>query len=196
MKIALIKYNAGNIQSVIYALNRLGVDPVLSDNPDELHSADKIIFPGVGEAKSTMKHLKAKGLDVVIPKLTQPVLGICLGMQLLCHHSEENDTDCLNVFDIKVKRFSARNLKVPHMGWNVVQGEHAPFDESGWFYFVHSFVCEPEDRSLTVGWAEYGGPICAAVRSGNVLACQFHPEKSQGRGHALLRYFLQHFEAP
>lgn len=147
MKVAVVKYNAGNIRSVDYALKRLGVEAVITADKEELQSADKVIFPGVGEAETTMNHLKATGLDELIKNLRQPVLGICLGMQLMCRYSEEGEVDCLNIFDVDVKRFVPQRHedKVPHMGWNTIGKTNSKlfegFTEEEFVYFVHSFMC-------------------------------------------------------
>ena len=193
MKLALIKYNAGNIQSVSFALERLGVDFSITDNPEEIQNADKVIFPGVGEASTTMDFLRDKKLDQVIVNLKQPVLGICLGMQLMCRHSEENNTDCLGIFDESVKRFiPAKDMKVPHMGWNQLtktqdwlgndlQNKHV--------YFVHSFYIPVNKNTSAV--TEYIVPFSAAMRKNNFYAVQFHPEKSAEAGELVLNSFLK-----
>ena len=191
MKLAVVRYNAGNTQSVRFALNRLGVDPILTNDPEILSSADKVIFPGVGEASTTMAHLKEKNLDKILPALKQPFLGICLGMQLMCSYSEEGDTDCLGIFDLDVKRFTG-DMKVPHMGWNtlkVVQnGVLDPSLEDKHFYFVHSYYV-PESE-FTTGLTEYGIKFSSAIRKDNFHAVQFHPEKSGPDGEQILKNFL------
>ncbi len=192
--IAVIDYNAGNIRSVLYALERLGAEAVLTAEPDRIRAADKVIFPGVGQASSTMAWLRAHGLDVLIRSLTQPVLGICLGMQLLCRHSEEGDTPCLDIIPAQVKRFVPRQgEKVPHMGWNTLQRVQGPLfdaeDEGAWMYFVHSFYVEK--GPWTVAETEYILPFSAAVRHENFFATQFHPEKSGKAGMRVLRRFLE-----
>lgn len=191
MKVVIIKYNAGNIRSVSFALERMGLNPVITGNPEEITSADKVIFPGVGEAKTTMHFLKDKKLDQVITSLKQPVLGVCLGMQLLCSWSEENDTPCLGVFPQRVQRFiPLHKEKVPHMGWNKLE------ETSGWcadfrdkyVYFVHSFyvpVCE-----YTTAVSDYIQPFTAMMRKDNFFASQFHPEKSGLEGTFILTKFL------
>lgn len=192
MKVAVIRYNAGNIRSVAYALERLQVDFVITDHPETIQSADKVIFPGVGEASSTMTFLRNKKLDQVIKALKQPTLGICLGMQLLCSHSEENDTGCLGIFDETVKRFPAGNIKIPHMGWNNLQKVSDWLDsalEDQYVYFVHSFYVPVNPQ--TVAQTSYGIPFSAAMRKGNFFAAQFHPEKSAAAGIKILRCFLQ-----
>ena len=192
MKIAVIKYNAGNIQSVRYALERLQADFLVTDEPEEIKGADKVIFPGVGEASTTMAFLKEKKFDRLIVDLKQPVLGICLGMQLLCRHSDENNTPCLGIFEETVRKFiAASDLKVPHMGWNSlnhVSGWLSPKLENQFVYFVHSYYV-PLSRD-TVGQAAYGGPFSAAMRKNNFYAVQFHPEKSAEAGELVLRNFL------
>lgn len=214
MKVAIVKYNAGNIFSVVHALQRMGVEPLLTDSPEELRSADRVIFPGQGEASNAMRYLRQRGLDKLIPSLTQPVLGICIGQQLMCRHSEEGDVDCLGIFNAEVKRFVPRRHedKIPHMGWNEIVApsllplwgsttaavpsplfkelpqmgsrEGAPF-----VYFVHSFyvpVCEH-----TSAVTEYILPFSAAMQKDNFYATQFHPEKSGEVGQRILRNFLE-----
>jgi glutamine amidotransferase len=190
--VSVIKYNAGNIRSVAFALERLGVEYVLTDNHEEIRKADKVIFPGVGEASTTMKYLQEFKLDKVIKELKQPVLGICLGMQLMCSHSEENNTNCLGIFDESVKLFvPQKNEKVPHMGWNSITLTN------GWLmntlneqfvYFVHSYYV-PVNK-FTSAIAEYIQPFSAAMKKDNFYAVQFHPEKSSGAGEKVLQSFL------
>ena len=200
MKLAVIKYNAGNVQSVTYALNRLGIEPILTDNVDEILSADKVLFPGVGEASTAMKFLKEKGLDLLIPQLKQPTLGICLGLQLMCKHSEENDTECLGIFDIQVKRFEQQKLdanglvfKVPQMGWNNVYDLQTPLfkgiDNNSYLYFVHSYYAELSAH--TIAKTDYVNTFSAALHRDNFYAAQFHPEKSGDIGAQLLRNFIE-----
>jgi len=184
-EIAVIKYNAGNIHSVLSALSRLGFNGILTDNPEVIYQSDKVIFPGVGEARSTMNYLKEKGLDEVIKKLTQPVLGICLGMQLLCLHSEEKDTNCLGILPIRVKKFIPQNNEnVPHIGWNTLKTfNNLLFDglkEDSFAYFVHSYYAELSSETI----AQYCGfRYCSSVFNGsNIFATQFHPEKSGEKG--------------
>jgi len=191
MKIAIVKYNAGNIQSVTYALNRLGVEPVVTDDPEELKSADKVIFPGVGEASSAMKYLKEKKLDEVLRNLKQPFLGICLGMQLMCKHSEEGDVDCLGIFDARVKKFPPKE-KVPHMGWNAVKDLKGKLTESveegSYVYFVHSFYAEM--CADTVATCSYILDFSAGLQKDNYYAYQFHPEKSGELGAKIIENFI------
>lgn len=200
MKVVIIKYNAGNIQSVKFALGRLGIDPVLTDDPAEIRSADKVIFPGVGEAKSAMRYLREKGLDEVITQLKQPVLGICIGMQLMCDYSEEGDTKCLGIFPVKVNRFKSgmkhegESLKVPHMGWNNIHFNDFPLfkglNEDPYIYYVHSYKADLHDR-FTVATSNYGETYSAALFRDNFYAVQFHPEKSGKIGHQILKNFLE-----
>ena len=194
MKVAVVKYNAVNIRSVDYALKRLGVEAVITADKEILQSADKVIFPGVGEAGTTMNHLKATGLDELIKNLRQPVFGICLGMQLMCRHSEEGEVDCLNIFDVDVKRFVPQKHedKVPHMGWNTIGKTNSKlfegFTEEEFVYFVHSFyvpVCD-----FTAAETDYIHPFSAALHKDNFYATQFHPEKSGKTGERILRNFL------
>lgn len=192
MKIVVIKYNAGNIQSVSFALERLGIDFVVSDHAEEIIKADKVIFPGVGEASTTMNYLRAQKLDSVITSLKQPVLGICLGMQLLCKHSEENDTACLGIFDETVKRFiPSAEQKVPHMGWNQlthVNGWISQELEKQYVYFVHSYYVPVNDHTTAI--TDYTLPFSAALHKDNFYAVQFHPEKSAKAGEIILTNFL------
>ena len=200
MKIALIKYNAGNVQSVLYALQRLGVDAIVTDNADELTSADKVIFPGVGNAFSAMQYLKEKKLDELIVSLKQPVLGICLGLQLLCKFSEEGNTSCLGIFDIALKKFDDAifkntNLvpyKIPHMGWNTIDHLSSPLmygvPEDSYVYFVHSFYAEMSPE--TIATTEYINSFSAAVHKDNFYGVQFHTEKSGKAGEQILTNFL------
>lgn len=194
MRVAIVKYNAGNIYSVDYALKRIGVEAVITDNHEELQAADRIIFPGVGEARTTMNHLNQSGMDKLIKDLKQPVLGICLGMQLMCNYSEEGQVDCLGIFDVPVKRFvpNKHEEKVPHMGWNTIDdlksGLFQGFSKSEFVYFVHSFyvpVCE-----FTIATTDYIHPFSAALHKDNFYATQFHPEKSGETGTRILENFL------
>ena len=190
--IAIIKYPAGNITSVENAVNRLGYQCVVTDDIELLKSADKVIFPGVGESSTAMKYLKETGLDKLIPALTQPVLGICLGQQLMCNFSEENDTECLGIFNTTVKKFPPTEL-VPHTGWNnievlqsrLVEGISA--DEN--FYFVHSFYAEPCESTTAI--CNYILPFSAVMEKDNFFATQFHPEKSADAGEKILKNFLE-----
>ncbi|TFH20135.1 MAG: imidazole glycerol phosphate synthase subunit HisH [Bacteroidia bacterium] len=193
MKVAIIKYNAGNIRSVDHALKRLGVNGVVTDDPATITSADRVIFPGVGEAGTTMKYLQERGLDRLLKGLTQPVLGICLGQQLMCSWTEEGDTTCIGIFDQVVRRFPSGGLKVPHMGWNSldrVEGELIPAGLKGsYVYFVHSYyvpVCED-----TAAESSYMVPFSAAMQKDNFYATQFHPEKSGDPGEIILSQFLE-----
>lgn len=192
MTIAIIKYNAGNIRSVSNALNRLGVEHAITDNPDQIVAADGVIFPGVGEASTTMAYLSEKGLDVLIRQLKQPVLGICLGMQLMCSWSQEGDTPCLGIFDLPVKRFDI-GLKIPHMGWNSLQQVKEPLFsphlEGQFVYFVHSYYVPVAKE--TAALAHYGIPFSAALQKDNFFATQFHPEKSGDEGEKILKGFLE-----
>lgn len=182
MKLVIINYGAGNTQSVKFAFQRLGITPVLSDSREEILSADKIIFPGVGHAKAAMDVLREKGLDVLIPQLKQPVLGICLGMQLMCKFSEEGNTDCLGIFDESVKLFEPK-FKVPHIGWNKTE------DSDNWYYFVHSYYVPPNEFSTLR--CNYITEFSAAIRKDNFHAVQFHPEKSGKAGEDFLKNFIE-----
>lgn len=195
MDVAIIKYNAGNIYSVSYALKRLGINPVITADPELLGKADKVIFPGVGEAQTTMDHLKANGLDTIIRELKQPVLGICLGMQLMCRYSEEGAATCLGIFDTEVKRFipQVHEDKVPHMGWNTItdlKGElFSEQLENKFVYFVHSYYVPVNE--YTAATTEYILPFSASLHKDNFYATQFHPEKSGSVGELILSNFLK-----
>ena len=200
MKIAIVKYNAGNVQSVIHALNRLGIDPLVTDDEKELRSADKVIFPGVGHAASAMAYLRENGLDKILPTLTQPFLGICIGQQLMCAYSEEGDVECLGIFPLKVKKFHQGDtdgkevLKVPHMGWNAVTNMNNPLFKGidpahAFIYYVHSYYCEMSNE-YTVATTHYVHDFSAALHRDNFYAVQFHPEKSGKIGEMLLKNFL------
>lgn len=194
MNVAIIDYNAGNVQSVLFTMERLGIQATLTADHQQIQQADKVIFPGVGEANTTMNFIKERGLDEVIPALKQPVLGICLGMQLLCEYSEENDTNCLGIIPQKVLRFQPANgEKVPHMGWNQIYNlQGALFDESlekKYTYFVHSYYVEKGD--FTTALCDYVLPFSAALQKDNFYATQFHPEKSGSIGEAILKNFLK-----
>ena len=210
MNVAIVKYNAGNVYSVVNALRRLGIEPMLTDDAEQLRTADKVLFPGQGEASGAMAYLKARRLDEVIRDLKQPVLGICIGQQLLCRHSEEGDVDCIGVFDAEVKRFQPQRHedKVPCMGWQSLtltlsKGEgtpnplfkglldtsHPSLGEGCYVYFVHSYyvpVCKE-----TIATADYILPYSASMHKDNFYACQFHPEKSGKVGEKILENFLQ-----
>lgn len=192
MKLAIVKYNAGNVQSLTFALNRLGVDPVLTDDPEELFSADKVIFPGQGEASSAMRSLKTNGLDKVLSELKQPFLGVCLGMQLMCKWTEENNTDCLGIIPLEVKRFIPNGIKVPHMGWNDITQLDSPLladvSEGSYIYFVHSYYVPLCD--YTTAQCTYDVPFSALLHKDNFYAIQAHPEKSADPGMKILENFI------
>lgn len=190
--IAIIKYNGGNVRSVQNALNRLNEKSVITDDFELIKNAEKVIFPGVGEASSTMKILKEKGLDLLIPTLKQPVLGICLGMQLMCKDNEEGNTSGMGIFDIKVKKFPAKEI-IPHMGWNTVSDFKSEIfsgvEQDNDVYFVHSFYCELSENTTSV--CDYILPFSASLQKDNFYATQFHPEKSGTTGSRLLENFLK-----
>ena len=192
MNLSIIKYNAGNIQSVMIALERLGVSAVVTDDVEEIKNADRVIFPGVGEASTAMDYLKEKKLDELIRDLKQPVLGICLGMQLLCDHSEENDTECLGIIPVQVKRFSDPQLKIPQMGWNSIHGLKSPLfkniEEGSFIYNVHSYYAV--DSEYSIATCNYGLYYSAAIHKDNFYGVQFHTEKSADTGDRILRNFL------
>ncbi|HEX8286702.1 MAG TPA: imidazole glycerol phosphate synthase subunit HisH [Pyrinomonadaceae bacterium] len=192
MKVAIVKYNAGNVESVKNALNRLGVEPILTEDAETLRSADKVIFPGVGEASSAMRYLKERNLDAVIKDLTQPVFGVCLGMQLLCDFSEENSTECLGILPYAVRKFETGELKIPQIGWNNIHDLKSPLfagiPENSFVYFVHSFYVE--SGAETIAAADYGLNFSAAVNHRNFYAVQFHTEKSGAVGERILNNFL------
>ncbi len=191
MKLVIIDYGAGNIKSIQFAFKRLGVDAVLTNNVAEIQNADKVIFPGVGEASSAMQKLRESGLDKVIPTLKQPVLGICLGMQLMCNSSEEGNTKGLGIFDVDIKRFS-NEVKVPQMGWNTVTDLKSELfkgiKEDEYMYLVHSFYAE--DCEYAIASTEYGIKYATALHKDNFYGTQFHPEKSGVEGEKILRNFL------
>lgn len=195
MNVAIVRYNAGNICSVVNAVRRLGIEPLVTDLPEELMKADRVIFPGQGEASHTMAYLKQYGLDNVIRALQQPVLGICIGMQLMCRHSEEGNTDCLGIFDAEVKRFVPTNRtdKVPQMGWNTIthtrSGLFKNFAPEEFVYFVHSYYVPL--NADTAAQTDYIQPYSAALQRDNFYATQFHPEKSGTVGERILRNFME-----
>jgi imidazole glycerol-phosphate synthase subunit HisH len=193
MKTVIIKYNAGNVQSVMYALDRLGVSYLWTDDEQEIRTADKVIFPGVGEASTAMQYLREKGLDLVIPSLKQPVLGTCVGMQLMCQYSEENDTTCMGIFPLEVKRFRSKELKIPHVGWNNIYHLKSPLTtglhEDAYVYFVHSY-CADVSEQYTIATANYGQEFSAMLQKDNFYAAQFHAEISGKEGQIILENFL------
>ena len=193
MKVAIIEYNAGNVKSLDFALERLGISPIITSDHDLIRTADKVIFPGVGEASSTMSFLKERGLDQIIPSLQQPVLGICLGMQLLCTSSEENNTRCMGVFDVAVKKFlPSPGFKVPHMGWNSIKdAANAGIvnEKNSYVYFVHSYYVPVNPWTTLI--CEYGIAFSAGIRKENFWGVQFHPEKSAETGRLVLEKFLK-----
>lgn len=193
MEIAIIKYNAGNVASVMYALDRIGQKYQWTDDPEQIKKADKVIFPGVGEASTAMAYLKEKGLDEVIKGLKQPVLATCIGMQLLCKHSEEGNTDCIGVFDVEVKKFISKDLKIPHVGWNSItpKGDNPlmkGLKEEEFVYFVHSFYAPVNQYTTAV--CEYEQPFSAMLHKDNFYAAQFHAEISGKAGEQILKNFL------
>ena len=199
MNIAIIKYNAGNIQSVLYALERIGHEAVVTDNADEIINADKVIFPGVGEASTAMNYLKDRNLDKLINSLTQPVLGICLGMQLMCKYSEENDTMCLGIFDEDVKKFKSQipidigtKVKIPQIGWNNIYDLKTDLfknvNENSYCYFVHGYYASVGEH--TIATTDYVHPYSSALHKNNFYGVQFHPEKSAVAGEKILANFL------
>jgi len=194
MNVAIVKYNAGNVYSVVNALKRMGIDPVLTDDPDQLRKADRVLFPGQGHAAKAMEYLKARRLDEVIRDLRQPVFGICVGQQLLCRHSEEGDVDCIGIFNAEVKRFQPERHedKVPCMGWNRIYDTHSPLMkgiEGGYVYFVHSYYVPLCEESIAT--ADYIIPYSASMHKDNFYACQFHPEKSGKVGERIIKNFLE-----
>jgi len=196
MNVVIVKYNAGNIQSVLYALGRLGIEAEVTDDAEKLRSADKVIFPGVGEASSAMQSLKAAGLDNVIRELKQPVFGICVGMQLLCQHSEENDTDCLGIIKVQVQKFKNLNqsIKVPQVGWNNIYNLKSDLfrniGEDSFIYNVHSYYAM--DSMYTIANCTYGVEYAAAIKKDNFYGVQFHTEKSAEAGSRILGNFILH----
>ena len=192
MKIVIIDYGAGNVKSVQFALERLGFQAICSNDAQEIVEADKVIFPGVGEAQSAMVEIRKFGLDKVIPNLKQPVLGICLGMQLMCRYSEENDTDCLGIFPVDVLKFQV-DYKIPHIGWNQIIGLKSHLldqvEEKSYVYYVHSYYVP--DNEFSIASTDYGLLYSGAIRKDNFYACQFHPEKSGDAGEQILRNFIK-----
>ncbi len=197
MSLVIIKYNAGNIQSVLYALERIGMQAIVTDNVQQIQSANKVIFPGVGEASTAMAYLKERGLDAVIKNLQQPVLGICLGMQLMCTHSEENDTDCLGIFEERVKKFidnsSGNGNKVPQIGWNNIYnlktGLFKDIPENAYCYFVHGYYAALGQH--TIAATDYIQPYSSALQKDNFYGVQFHPEKSATVGEQIIKNFIE-----
>ena len=194
MDVKIVKYNAGNIQSVLFALERIGIQAEVTDDIEQLQSADKVIFPGVGEASTAMEYLKARKLDVVIKNLKQPVLGVCLGMQLMCTYSEENDTTCFGIFEERCLRFDGTeaNVKVPQMGWNNIYDLQLPLmtnvAENSYCYFVHSYYASIGEH--TIATTLYTKPFSAALRKNNFYGVQFHAEKSAAAGEQILKNFI------
>ncbi|GGX03822.1 imidazole glycerol phosphate synthase subunit HisH [Aquimarina muelleri] len=192
MTIVIINYGAGNIQSIKFAIQRLGYEAILSNDPEVIKAADKVIFPGVGEASSAMQKLKDSGLDLLIPELKQPVLGICLGMQLMCNHTQEGDTKGLEIFDVDVVRFN-KDVKVPQIGWNQIEALDSPLfngiDESEYIYLVHSYYAPLTEH--TVAQTNYGVTYSTALQKNNFYGTQFHPEKSSVTGEKILENFLK-----
>jgi len=195
LKIAIIKYNAGNIRSVLYALERINHTALVTDNADEIKNADKVIFPGVGEASTAMNYLKDRKLDKLICSLTQPVLGICLGMQLMCKYSEENDTECLGIFDETVRKFKVESLKlkVPQIGWNSIYDLKTDLfkkvTENSYCYFVHGYYAAKGEHTIAI--TDYVQPYSSGLRKNNFYGVQFHPEKSATTGEKILSNFLK-----
>ena len=195
MNVAIIKYNAGNIRSVLYALERIGHTAVVTDDADEISNASKVIFPGVGEASTAMNYLKERNLDNLICSLTQPVLGICLGMQLMCKYSEENDTECLGIFDEGVKKFKVKSQKskVPQIGWNSIYDLKTDLfnnvTDKSYCYFVHGYYAAKGEH--TIATTDYVQPYSSALRKNNFYGVQFHPEKSATTGEEILKNFIE-----
>lgn len=196
MKLVVIKYNAGNIRSVLFALERIGVEAQVTDEPDTIVAADKVIFPGVGEASTAMQYLRDRKLDVLIRNLKQPVLGICLGLQLMCKHSEENDTECLGIFEEVVEKFKPKKeqlLKVPQIGWNNIYDLKTPLfknvEDSSFCYFVHGYYAGL--GSDTIARTDYIQPYSSGLHKNNFYGVQFHPEKSAATGEQILKNFIQ-----
>lgn len=191
MNVAIIKYNAGNVCSILNALNRIGIEPIITDNAEYISTADKVIFPGVGEASSAMQYLKEHRLDIVIRNLKQPLLGICLGMQLLCRFSEENNTSCLGIFDQDIKKFSSEK-KIPQIGWNSINELSSELfkgiKDEEYVYFVHSYYAEITEN--TIATTDYGVKYSSALQKDNFYATQFHPEKSGIVGAKIIENFI------
>ena len=191
MDVSIVKYNAGNVQSLMFALNRLGIEPNLTDDPEKLKKADKVIFPGQGEASSAMNYLKDNRLDLVLRELKQPFLGICLGMHLMCKYSEENNTTCLGILDTTVKAFTG-SLKIPHMGWDSIFDNQGKLmegvNEKSYLYFMHSYYVEVCEH--TVSKCNYSMEFSTAIKKDNFYAIQAHPEKSAKNGLTILSNFL------
>lgn len=194
MNLVIVKYNAGNIQSVLYALERIGTEAVVTDDHEKIKSADKVIFPGVGEASSAMRYLKERGLDDVLISLRQPVLGVCLGMQLMCKYSEENDTKCLGIFDEEVKQFKPtdKSIKVPQIGWNNIYNLKTTLfkglTDNSYCYFVHGYYAALGEH--TIATTDYVQPYSSALHKNNFYGVQFHPEKSAAVGEQILTNFI------
>jgi glutamine amidotransferase len=194
MKVAILKYNAGNVRSVEIALERIGVNAILTDDHDMLLSSDKIIFPGVGEASSSMRYLRSRNLDQLLLSCKQPVLGICLGMQLMCSFSEENNTDCLGIFKEKVRKFQATALqeKIPQIGWNTIYDLKSPLfegiPEASYCYFVHGYFADLGEETIAV--TNYCGAYSSALHLDNFYGVQFHPEKSAAVGTKIIQNFI------
>ena len=193
-KVSIIKYNAGNIYSVVNAFKRLGIEPLVTDDPLEISRSSHVVFPGQGEASSTMSYLRSRGLDQLLLSLRQPVLGICIGMQLMCRHSSEGDTDCLGIFDVDVERFVSNDssYKIPQMGWNSLESMQSPLfsgiDEGSYAYFIHSYYVPICKESICT--TDYIQPYSSALHKDNYYATQFHPEKSGAVGEQILKNFL------
>lgn len=191
--VAIIDYDTGNLRSVANALGRFGAEYTVTADHDAIRNAERVLLPGVGEASSAMEKLRARGLDTLIPTLTQPVLGICIGLQLMCRRSDENDTLCMGIFDAEVRRFQpSGELKVPHMGWNTIEELRSPLfadmEDGSYVYYVHSYAPELCPQAIAV--TDYGGRFSAALARGNFYGTQFHPEKSGAMGEKILRNFL------
>lgn len=192
MKVTIIKYNAGNIRSVAFALERLGIKPEISDDPEIISKADKVIFPGVGEASTSMNYLRMKKLNQLLPLLTQPVLGICLGMQLMCNYSMEGNTPCIGIFDEQIEKFPSKE-KIPHVGWNNISNLQGSLfkdvPSNSYVYFVHSYFANLNQYSIAN--SNYIKPFCAAMQKNNFFATQFHPERSGKTGELIFKNFIE-----